>query len=219
MMISDALIPILQEVYVAGIPEACVEQEFRDFFAQYGNVTSTKLSEQSKNGTSDLFWACVFLCHMLPNAPAPSKSHDVQWSGILNYFHLLSWCFLDFCYDMFWCLCPGKIRAWSCWQMPEYYKPCWTNVMTCRTIPSEMTTDGFGQRRINVKHLMVLHVKWDQLFHDIRQKPQVPSLSLNFVHPTCFKDGKQASIPCHIMAGQPTPPPSPPLRNNGLIRP
>jgi len=41
----------------------------------------------------------------------------------------------------------------------NYYKPCWTNVMTCRTIPSEMTTDGFGQRRINVKHLMVLHVK------------------------------------------------------------
>lgn len=38
-------------VYVAGIPEACTEQEFRDFFAQYGNVTSTKLSDQSKNGT------------------------------------------------------------------------------------------------------------------------------------------------------------------------
>ena len=40
---------------MAGIPEACTEQEFRDFFAQYGNVTSTKLSDQSKNGTRDLF--------------------------------------------------------------------------------------------------------------------------------------------------------------------
>mmetsp|Transcript_3518 Transcript_3518/g.8462 ORF Transcript_3518/g.8462 Transcript_3518/m.8462 type:complete len:461 (+) Transcript_3518:68-1450(+) len=38
-------------VYVAGIPEACTEPEFRDFFSRFGAVTSTKLSDQTKNGT------------------------------------------------------------------------------------------------------------------------------------------------------------------------
>mmetsp|Transcript_50998 Transcript_50998/g.95455 ORF Transcript_50998/g.95455 Transcript_50998/m.95455 type:complete len:450 (-) Transcript_50998:149-1498(-) len=38
-------------VYVAGIPEATTDVEFRDFFGRYGNVTSVKLSDQTKNGT------------------------------------------------------------------------------------------------------------------------------------------------------------------------
>ena len=56
--LSSSSLGQISQVYVAGIPEACTEQEFRDFFAQYGNVTSTKLSDQSKNGTSDLSRRC-----------------------------------------------------------------------------------------------------------------------------------------------------------------
>lgn len=35
--------PAACNVYVAGIPEACTEQEFRDFFAQYGTVAQIKI--------------------------------------------------------------------------------------------------------------------------------------------------------------------------------
>ena len=102
-MISDALIPILQEVYVAGIPEACVEQEFRDFFAQYGNVTSTKLSEQSKNGTSDLFWACVFCatCYQtLRRLQKATMSNDQAFWIIFIYCHGVFLIFVTTCFGV-----------------------------------------------------------------------------------------------------------------------
>ena len=119
MMISDVSVPILQEVYVAGIPEACVEQEFRDFFAQYGNVTSTKLSEQSKNGTRDLFWAFVFFAksyQLLQRLQKAKMSSDQACSIIFIYCHGV---FLIFGTTCFWCLCSVMITAWSCGQMPE----------------------------------------------------------------------------------------------------